>query len=91
MDTETHTNQQQNANRTYFIVFDKNGTILNINSTPVAKLKDSSMTQIESTNPICKKLIKGKYFLMLLPDDIIIKKNCTKEMIKLHNKKNHQL
>ena len=35
----------------------------------------------------CKKLIKGKYFLMLLPDDIIIKKNCTKEMIKLHNKK----
>ena len=35
----------------------------------------------------CKKLVKGKYFLMLLPDDIIIKKNCTKEMIKLHNKK----
>jgi len=33
----------------------------------------------------CKKLIKGKYFLMLLPDDLIIKKNCTKEMIKLHN------
>jgi len=32
----------------------------------------------------CKKLIKGKYFLMLLPDDLIIKKNCTKEMIKLH-------
>ena len=22
----------------------------------------------------CKKLIKGKYFLMLLPDDLIIKK-----------------
>jgi len=33
----------------------------------------------------CKKLIKGKYFLMLLPDDLIIKKNCTKEMIQLHN------
>ena len=32
----------------------------------------------------CKKLIKEKYFLMLLPDDLIIKKNCTKEMIKLH-------
>ena len=32
----------------------------------------------------CRKLIKGKYFLMLLPDDLIIKKNCTKEMIRLH-------
>ena len=36
----------------------------------------------------CKKYIKGKYFLILLPDDLIIKKNCTKEMIKLHNKMN---
>ena len=35
----------------------------------------------------CKKYIKGKYFLMLLPDDLIIKKNCTKEMINLHKKK----
>jgi len=35
----------------------------------------------------CSKFIKGKYFLMLLPDDLIIKKNCSKEMIDLHNKK----
>ena len=35
----------------------------------------------------CKKYLKGKYFLMLLPDDLIIKKNCTKEMIDLYNKK----
>ena len=35
----------------------------------------------------CNKHIKEKYFLMLLPDDLIIKKNCTKEMIKLHNQK----
>ena len=35
----------------------------------------------------CRKLIKEKYFLMLLPDDLIINKNCTKEMIKLHNAK----
>ena len=35
----------------------------------------------------CKNLIKGKYFLMLLPDDLIIKKNCTKEMIRLHKQK----
>ena len=33
-----------------------------------------------------KKLIKDKYFLMLLPDDLIIKKNCSKSMIKVHNK-----
>ena len=34
----------------------------------------------------CKKLIKNNYFLMLLPDDLIIKNNCSKEMIKLHKK-----
>ncbi len=33
-----------------------------------------------------KKLIKEKYFLMLLPDDLIIKKNCSNSMIKIHNK-----
>ena len=35
----------------------------------------------------CKNHIKGKYFLMLLPDDLIIKHNCIKEMVKLHKKK----
>ena len=35
-----------------------------------------------------KKYIKDKYFLMLLPDDLIIKKNCTKEMIKINKKYN---
>ena len=35
----------------------------------------------------CKKYLKGNFFLMLLPDDLIIKKNCSKEMIYLHNKK----
>ena len=35
----------------------------------------------------CKKLIKGDYFLMLLADDLIINKNCSKEMIKLHKLK----
>tara|TARA_X000001036_G_scaffold134784_1_gene127546 strand:- start:1645 stop:2460 length:816 start_codon:yes stop_codon:yes gene_type:complete len=34
----------------------------------------------------CERFIKDNFFLMLLPDDLIIKKNCTKEMIKLHNK-----
>ena len=32
----------------------------------------------------CRRLLKDKYFLMLLPDDLIIRKNCSKEMIKLH-------
>ena len=32
-----------------------------------------------------KKFIKGKYFLMLLPDDLIIKQNCSKSMIKVHD------
>ena len=36
----------------------------------------------------CKKLIKSKYFLMLLPDDLIVKKNCSSSMIKLHKKYN---
>ena len=33
-----------------------------------------------------EKYIKNKFFLMLLPDDLIIKKNCSKEMIKVHKK-----
>ncbi len=33
-----------------------------------------------------KKYIKDKFFLMLLPDDLIIKKNCTKSMIKIHRR-----
>ena len=35
-----------------------------------------------------KNLIKDKYFLMLLPDDLIIKKNCSKSMIAIHKKHN---
>ena len=33
-----------------------------------------------------KKFIKDKFFLMLLPDDLIIKKNCSKSMITIHNR-----
>ena len=33
-----------------------------------------------------KKYIKDKFFLMLLPDDLILKKNCSKSMISIHNK-----
>ena len=33
-----------------------------------------------------KKFIKDQFFLMLLPDDLIIKNNCSKSMIKVHNK-----
>ena len=34
-----------------------------------------------------KNLIKDNFFLMLLPDDLIIKRNCSKDMISVHNKK----
>ncbi len=33
-----------------------------------------------------KNFIKNRYFLVLLPDDLIIKKNCSKEMIKVNKK-----
>ncbi len=33
-----------------------------------------------------QKYIKNNFFLMLLPDDLIIKKNCSKSMIALHKK-----
>ena len=33
-----------------------------------------------------KKFIKDKYFLMLLPDDLIVKQNCSKSMIAIHKK-----
>ena len=31
----------------------------------------------------CKRLIKSKYFLVLLPDDLILRKNCSLDMIKI--------
>jgi UTP--glucose-1-phosphate uridylyltransferase len=34
----------------------------------------------------CEKYINTKHFLMLLPDDLILKHNCSKSMIKLYNK-----
>ena len=34
-----------------------------------------------------QNLIKNNFFLMLLPDDLIIKRNCSKDMISIHNKK----
>ena len=33
-----------------------------------------------------KKFIKNDYFLMLLPDDLIVQKNCSKSMIAVHKK-----
>ena len=38
-----------------------------------------------------EKLIKDKYFLMLLPDDLIVKNNCSKSMIAVHKNINHLL
>ena len=36
----------------------------------------------------CQRFIKSKHFLMLLPDDLIIKKNCSRAMLKLHKQHN---
>ena len=36
----------------------------------------------------CHRLIKSKHFLMLLPDDLIIKKNCSRSMLRLHKQHN---
>jgi len=33
-----------------------------------------------------KRYIKDKYFLMLLPDDLITKKNCSKSLINIHKR-----
>ena len=33
-----------------------------------------------------RKYIKDKFFLMLLPDDLIIRQNCSKSMIRVHQK-----
>ena len=34
----------------------------------------------------CKRLIKSKHFLMLMPDDLIVNSNCSKSIIKLHSR-----
>ena len=34
----------------------------------------------------CKRYLKGTHFLMLLADDLILGRNCSKEMIALHKK-----
>jgi len=34
----------------------------------------------------CQNLIKSDFFLMLMPDDLIIKNNCSKSMMTLHKK-----
>ena len=38
-----------------------------------------------------KKIIKDNFFLMLLPDDLIIKRNCSKDMIKIHKRYNSSI
>ena len=34
----------------------------------------------------CEKLIKSNFFLLLMPDDLILRNNCSKTMISLHKK-----
>ena len=39
----------------------------------------------------CKNLIKSNYFLLLMPDDLIIKNNCSNSLIKLHKRYNSSI
>ena len=50
----------------------------------IKKKKDK---RIEYEYKKLKKYIKENYFLMLLPDDLIVKKNCSKKMINIHKQK----
>ena len=34
----------------------------------------------------CENIIKSNFFLMLMPDDLVIKNNCSKAMLNLHKK-----
>ena len=60
MDIETHLEQPPSTSkRKFFIVFDDtNGKIRRINSTEVTDIANG-MKQAESTDPICKQLIRG--------------------------------
>ena len=61
MVTETLTKPQKNVKpRSYFIVFEKDtGKILRINNS-VVDINNSAHIQMETENPICKKLVNGK-------------------------------
>ena len=39
----------------------------------------------------CEKYIKSNFFLMLMPDDLIIRNNCSTSLIKLHKKYNSSI
>ena len=61
----------------------------------LSKLKDIDLFIFNRSKRVSKKwlsnfqgqeFIKDKFFLMLLPDDLIIRKNCSKSMIKIHRR-----
>ena len=60
MDTETPTQPQQHAERSYYIVFDSLGKIYQINSSPFDMVEADGLQQIVSKNPVCKKITQGK-------------------------------
>jgi UTP--glucose-1-phosphate uridylyltransferase len=57
-------------------------------------IKSNNITIIEQKKPSglgnailkAEKLLKGKDFCVILPDDLILGKNCTSELIKVYNK-----
>ena len=61
MATKTLIESQKNVKpRSYFIVFERDtGKILRINNS-VVDINNSDHIQVETENPICKKLVKGE-------------------------------
>ena len=52
----------------------------------ITYMRTDSLILSEEALGNLEKYIKDKFFLMLLPDDLIIKKNCSKSMIKIHRR-----
>ena len=49
-------------------------------------IKNKKDVRISKEYKKTKKYIKNNFFLMLLPDDLIIKNNCSKSMINIHKR-----
>ena len=46
--------------RSYYIAFNEDGRILQITNSPKKLISEKKLIQVESTNPICGKIIQGK-------------------------------
>ena len=70
----------------YFFKKDGDKTTVTNQIKFTVKLFGATIFEIEGYGE--EKYIKDKYFLMLLPDDLIVKNNCSKSMMAVHKKYN---